>query len=200
MPCTCHCNNCQLEVFGVYSTLFANNEVWCVMWMYSYCSLKCMASVFSGEYSCLRTKMILRREFSYYLLQVRAVHCCYCRIPHPFDVYVPLSTFSSIYLRLCSSSFRGSVFGSTRIRFQLELLSVCYRNHTCLPPHHSLSFPPIICYYCVLFVLLCFWAFTTMQPPLTCSECPCVCLRAIFWSFRCHHLANDDYAKFRHQR
>lgn len=27
----------------------------------------------SGEYSCLRTKMILRREFSYYLLQVCAV-------------------------------------------------------------------------------------------------------------------------------
>ncbi|VDM27213.1 unnamed protein product [Toxocara canis] len=30
----------------------------------------CMAFVFSGEYSCLRTKMILRREFSYYLLQL----------------------------------------------------------------------------------------------------------------------------------
>ncbi|RCN38391.1 hypothetical protein ANCCAN_15707, partial [Ancylostoma caninum] len=33
-------------------------------------SMRCAGMVCLGEYSCLRTQMVLRREFSYYLLQL----------------------------------------------------------------------------------------------------------------------------------
>ncbi|KIH64781.1 hypothetical protein ANCDUO_04905 [Ancylostoma duodenale] len=58
-------------------------------------SMRCAGMVCLGEYSCLRTQMVLRREFSYYLLQV-----CPGPGPVPPVVLVIVSSLLSLFLYL----------------------------------------------------------------------------------------------------